>query len=53
MAIWLSITFIFWFFVWASLVAKLQHIKCAHITTTLIFWVITGGVPVLIFKLVG
>ncbi|HHT9074202.1 hypothetical protein F8538_06235 [Edwardsiella ictaluri] len=53
MAIWLSITFIFWFGVWAILVGKSGDIKCGHILAALILWAVTGGVPVLIFKLVG
>ena len=53
MAIWLSITFIFWFSIWARLIVKLEDIKCGHIIAALILWAVTGVVPVLIFKLVG
>ncbi len=51
MAMWLSITFIFWFIVWVGISANGNCTKYIH--QALILWLVSGGVPVLIFKLVG
>lgn len=52
MAIYLSITFLYWFFMCMKTVSRYGHpFGCGVVA--LIFWLATGCVPVLIFKLVG
>lgn len=52
MAVWLNVTFFFWFFIWLITVHRYGG-PFRNATSALILWAVTGGVPVLIFKLVG